>query len=236
MRKIFVLSLLFTLHLAASSPEVIFLTYPRSGANWMMYCITMLTDRGWLVDGGRTIYTPAAAECDPDKNRYIHSHNLRIKPAPDRKKDYLLMIVRNPTESLVRHCKSIDNAIEQCTKRESYFFRNIQYFDKWNPKRKLLVYYEDFMKDPKSVLREVLIFLNQYDEEKLQEFLDNFSIHQQIVLQFYDKKRGGARSRGSDLLYHSKKAQAEKCKLLENRIKKHYPDIWEKYFTIYETL
>ncbi len=218
---------------AEREPYALFLTYPRSGRTWMTYCLKTIIDKGtnenaWIVHP--SVHPPYL---DPEKKHFFHRHyENRISSFVNPKSDYLLVIVRNPIESLVRHCGSARNAIKQF-RSQSHYFRNLQYFDKWKPKRRYLVYYENFIRNPKQELEKILRFLDAFEEESLDAFIEEFAQHKQACLEQYEKN-GGSRSRGEDLLFHSKNCSQKELSKLVSLMKKHYPTVWKNYLSVYD--
>jgi len=217
---------------AEREPYAIFLTYPRSGRTWMTYCLKTIIDRGdnenaWIIH-------PSVAPHyrNPEKRHFFHRHYDRRISVIDRDRDYLLVIVRNPIESFIRHCGSASKALKQF-RAQSHYFRNLQYFDNWDPNRRCLVYYEDFIRNPKQILEKVLLFLDAYEEEPLAEFIEELALHKETCLKNYEIN-GGSRSRGEDLLYHSKNCSKEELLSLVRRMKRSYPTIWTRYLSVYD--
>ena len=235
MKKIILFIALSISFLHGVEPEVVLLTYPRSGANWLMYCVTKLTNRGWSHKQGEISYTPGNISYDRAKKRYHQTHYWHaIAKHIDSDSDYLMMIVRNPKECITRHNGSLESGIKNFNNWR-YFLQNLELFDSWSEEKRLLVYYEDLMRNPKAELQRVLEFLGEYKINAFETFIRNLPKHQRFVLSYYDRQRGGSKSRGKDLLYHSKSALDEVQKEFDALIKEQYPIIWDKYLWMYET-
>lgn len=212
------------------------LSYPRSGNTWTRYCIEYLTQRpsfnrfnpkhninfplGWLADFPIDITKPPIEK--------VHFKQELKKTEANDAQDALILIVRNPKEALIRHAGKaiLMEAIASNTLNQKLqiYFEALRIFDSWRSPKKLLIYYEDLMQDPKNTLIKILEFLNE-PFDRLQEFLSNYQMHKKKCLSLYKVSE----SAGNDVLYHSKSLSIEERRQIDNWVKEQAPVVWEKY-------
>lgn len=233
MRQLLYLFIFVCTSLLAKEPNIYLVTYPRSATNWMMYCMTTLTDRGWSLNSG-TPYRPAGVQRDPTLQPFRHTHNFQgLQRQASPNKDLLILLLRNYKECMIRQCGSID-AVLKTLPKESVYFKNLQLFDEWAPERRLLVYYEDFMRYPEETLARAMEFVASPNKNRLKMFIKELPQHREKVFQYYrSKRRGGTNSQGKDLLYHSKNVDKEKLVYLDEYAQKMYPNLFDKYLWMY---
>lgn len=162
--------------------------------------------------------------------------------------DYLILILRNYKESMLRHFDdNADQVLDHLRDDSSCvnqlrFFQHLRHFDNWPKERRLLIYYEDLMTKPKE---EFSIFINflGIPDTRLNSFINNLQQHQQNVIDLYNRehiKRHlpgiGSRSEGKDLLFHSKKVPNEILMQMDEIAKARAPDLYQKYLKRFETL
>ncbi len=234
MRRIFYFFVFISSFLIAKEPTVYFATYPKSGTNWMMYCMTELTGRGWSLGLKNGLYTTAGVRADTSLKKFAHSHFARrIQKRANPNRDLFILLVRNYKECMTRRRGSFDAVLNK-PEKNLFYFKNLQIFDNWNPKKRLLIYYEDFICDPEETLAKVMEFVQQPDEERLQQFMENFPMHRQKVLYYYQENRiGGTQSQGTDILHHSRNVPEEKLIRLDHYVQKKFPHLFEKYLSRY---
>ncbi len=226
--------------LANQNPRVYLLSFPRSGNTWLRYCIELLTER-------------PTAEYAPDHSvangthlplGYLAGHHVDLSKVPvwkvhhmyhldfggyyyNPKRDSLLFLLRNPKEAIARQSETKEqNDSEIQLVNLKWYFNDLGFFDAWYGK-KLLVYYEDLIKNPRMVLTQVLLFLGESDN-RLEDFFQKFEQHKIKALGLYDLL-GGSKSKGNDLLYHSQKMSSDERKNFDTWIIENYPLLWKKY-------
>ena len=205
---------------------IIILGYPKSGSNFLNYCIEELYGSRLILSHGH-------------HNQWLSKHQLA---------DFnLIFMLRNYKECIPRlskqhhHCcpGRFPQPIFQCDTRfishAEEYLELLKHYDELE-KDKMLVYYEDFILDPVATLEEVVKFLKNFDwfvsEEIKQLFYDNIEMHRKISY-------GTPESRNSDgktLIYHSYKISAVHRINTDNYIKKYYSHLWEKYLKRYEEI
>ena len=203
-------------------PEIrtLLLSYPRSGNTWLRYCVETLTDKKTTYvlippyDTKKGLEELVGMGMSPmDKDSLVESRESQVilekshvwRESLDNiftkeNKSKLILMIRDYKESIPRHTnynKSI--YLEESQK----FNNNLDVFDKTDLD-KLIIYYEDLIISPKETLSEVLRFLNEYDEKKLNSFIESIGHHKSTSISIYDKFQG-SRTKGKDLHAHKKK-------------------------------
>jgi hypothetical protein len=223
------------LMIEASEPQQFLLSFPRSGNTWMRYMIEFLTRRPTAYRPNQNKMNLPIGSLEKFKIDYskspvwkAHSPNdLRLNKIPDTSKDLLIFVVRNPKECMTRHFGRSPNRNDLIN---GEYFINLRAYDEWNPDKRLLVRYEDLVVKPQEVARQLLTFLGDPDTY-FNEFFDNYEFHKSRALSIYSQE--GSRSKGSDVLFHSKKIDSEYLKQIDAWIAELHPTLWEKYLSVY---
>lgn len=230
----------------ASNPKIYCMSYPRSGNTWLRYAIEVLTQRPTAHHNfaNKTIGMPLGL---------ITGHALDYSKAPvwkvhfehelnfpnycyNNREDLLIFMIRNPKEALIRQLslRAVLHSTMNDDKRNirpycsAYsYFDSLYVFDKWNPKKRLLLYYEDMISSPKTTFESLLAFLGD-SADKLEEFFSEYTKHKQTGLTIYNNQ-GGSQSKGDDLLYHSKEISLEDRQEIDQWMEQKYTYLWETY-------
>ncbi len=207
--------------------------YPRSGNHWVRFCLENLLS--------------SADALNQEPRRYTYwGHNpsrLQLDRA-DQEKDYLIVIVRNYRECMMRHhnnrddrmldflnfedsyFKQLGQAEQLFESRKSGYILTLKCYEKWNPATRFLVYYEDLINDPETTLKSLMRFLGQ-DEALVDDFMADFEAKRD---ESYDRYRN-PQSRYSNLLYHTSLMAEEVILGCDEFMRTKYPDYWEKYLS-----
>ena len=204
--------------------------YPRSGNHWIRFCLENLLS--------------SADALNQESSRYTYwGHNprrLRLYRA-DQEKDYLIVIVRNYRECMMRHHNNRDdrmldfmrfedsnlNRMEQLfeANRNGYIL-TLKCYEAWNPKNRFMVYYEDLINDPETNLKSLMRFLGQ-DEALVDAFMIDFEAKRDESYKRYINPQ----SRYSNLIYHTSLMREENILECDEFMRTKYPDYWEKYLS-----
>lgn len=239
----------------AEEPEMLCLSFPRSGTHWTLYCLSILLEKNIIFDRGMSEVEPFMGKLGLLNNGNIYAaHNpkdLWIKK-DHNSRDYLILILRNYREAMLRNMN--DNAIDVIktikawkdfdwldkNKKLCYiqyrnsYINNIRCFDKWDEDKRILIYLEDLIDNPDKVLANVLSkFERDYNPDKLENFLQNIESHAQACLGIYSSQ-GGSKSKGKDHLYHTKKIGNNYSKKIDKTMKENFPYYFNKYLKRYE--
>lgn len=206
---------------------ILLASYPRSGNTWVRYIVECISGRPTVGDYHRKdtpIYKRLPIQITDRTPILQKSHQI-----PDKVNDALIIIVRDYKEAILRHLEqkqqdlaaNIDNYLELLAR-----------FDRYTG-RKLLIYYEDLIKTPKTEILKLSRFL-ELSKEKTDEFIRNIARHKKAsVASYQELSDGGSRTRGVDLHYHVKLADKRTLRLLAKLIKKK-PHLYNKYLKRYD--
>lgn len=205
-------------------PKTFLLSYPRSGNTWMRYSLEYNTLRPtfhtYHVDPrNQPLAWLAGFEIDYTKPPIEKIHE---KKDFDTDVDQLILLVRNPKETIKRAEHTISKNI--LISKGKLYFDNIALFDSWNPQKRILIYYEDFLTDPKATLERLLDFLNE-PPTRLEDFLKDYEHHQKKAIEIYKESL----TKAKDLLQHSRKMPEALRKQIDLWIEELYPIQWNKY-------
>lgn len=233
--------------------EIYLLSTPRSGTHWCLYCLCYLLDMKTMSNRGPLEVDLLQEFYSGDKPIIYHGHNpkdLWIKKDGDQQ-DILIVILRNYRECLIRDHGTTKKVLDELqyqakfnwldgdkahalTNFANHYINNLRCYDLWNPATRLLIYYEDLILDPRATLENALDFFHIENKEYLlNKFMDEIDTHKKICLNEYDK-RGGSRSKGKDLLYHTKYIGQRNAILIDNTVKSLFPYYFEKYLKRYK--
>lgn len=226
--------------LTSHGPRTFLLSFPRSGNTWLRYCLEFLTQRpslgyyglyyptqrplgwsaGFLIDYCKA---PIIKVHRPGEMILRHAGNTR---SPNPEIDNLILVLRNPKESFARrHHQSWQSLLLNAGAYDpSSYFANIDFFETWPEHMRLLIYYEDLITDPRTILTRILTFLHQ-PLTRLDQFMDNYEEYKKTCLMLYR----GSISKGNDIFFHSKKTSREYHRTLDDWIATAYPSIWDTY-------
>ncbi|MCH9617436.1 MAG: hypothetical protein SP4CHLAM5_07250 [Chlamydiia bacterium] len=223
--------------------SVSLLSYPRSGNTWLRYCIEELTKRPttWhdmesLI--GRVEFSgnePLGKTFDLGLDYakpYVYKHHdiYSLDDSP------LILLLRNPKECAWAHCVCYANFLTEA----KIYIENIEHFEAFKGD-KLLIYYEDLLSDPFSILEKVVLFLSKITKEdcrmRVNNFLREYQRHKQNSIEFYGMHmREVVTASKQNLLYYSKNSTLESRKKFDNELYMANPYLWDKYLSRYKEM
>lgn len=206
-------------------------TAPRSGTHFMLYSLEYLTKRPWNVGGQKTIWKWFDLGSDPQKEPLTHTHNFSRLRAKQEEGDRMLLIVRNYREAITRHYQNYEKTLKSIESNCDYF-ANLYTYEKWPEDSRLLIYYEDLMKDPEYYLRKILLFFNE-ETKYLARYMEDYDYHRDRLIRYY-RRMGGAQSQGKDMHFHTNKMTPEQIMKLDEAVREHHPELFEKHLSQYE--
>lgn len=218
----------------------ILLSYPRCGNSWFRFCVEAISgrptypDSDYVMDLRNNLNIKGTYVLRKEHGLYDKDNIDKVPVVQDNNifhKVKLIFLLRNYKECLIRQNKDYNTVIIGKSKGPYNYMENIKEFDKWPDDKKLLIYYENLLTNPKNELLKCVNFLD-LNEEKLDDFMSKFDFYKQKSIEVYDLKYGSA-SKGKDLLYHSKMRKKEKMKVWDEEIEKHHPKMFEKYLKRY---
>ncbi len=214
--------------------RVLLLSYPRSGNTWLRYCLEFLTQRPSLSRMGLSYFTQQplgfTTEFKLDLLKTpiekIHCHREIVGSVTDT--DKLIFILRNPKETFARQgLKGLSRRMSKLAGKGypiEVYFENFEIYETWNHQKRLLVYYEDLLLNPRQTLANILDFL-QEPCDRLDLFMRDYEQHQAASSSLYKDSRPTI----NDVLYHSKKISPEDRCAVDSWISCHYPAYWSQY-------
>jgi hypothetical protein len=226
------------------SSHTFLLSYPRSGNTWMRFCLEYLTKRPSLTfkekERDVEIFSlPLGLSfdlgIDPQKKCIWKAHtgdtmDLICKVTP--KRDKLILVVRDYKECILRELRDLPSAMRSLQDPDCSYFQNLKIYDRWNSKNRLLIYYEDFVKNPKEVLGQLLEFL-QEEPILLTEFMEQYETWRERSLAFYKNHVGPTESEGIDLHHHANQISDSQLTAMDECVRSHYPHLWTTYLSHY---
>lgn len=229
----------------AREQTLYFYSAMRSGTHWMFYILKHFTKRPLTTFGhtkklqGLDLYGQGSVAGKP----YIHHSHFapshlypEFKPGPpNRDKDRILLIVRNPVECTVRQARDRDFTFQEIVdwvKTPNFgMYANLAIFDQWPQESRYLVYYEDLLIDPAGQIGRLLDFLGE-SRALLPGFLAKIEQHKAITLQNYENW-DKSYTKGKDLHYHSKTLTNEELAELRALFMEKNPYLWQAYLSRY---
>ena len=226
------------------SSHTFLLSYPRSGNTWIRFCLEYLTKRPSLTfkekEGDVEVFSlPLGLRFDLGvdlKKKCIwkvhtgDTMDLICKVTP--KRDKLILVLRDHKECIIRELRDLPTVMRSLQNSNCSYFQNLKIYDRWNPENRLLVYYEDFVKNPEEVLKQLLQFLKE-DPVLLAEFMEQYETWRERSLVFYKTYVGPTESEGIDLHHHANQLSLSELAAIDEFVKTHYPHLWTTYLSHY---
>lgn len=226
-------------------PKTIILSHPRSGINWIRYCVEFLTHRP--TPGRRKLY----------KNNikgdfvFYRSHLPQLIEVP-KHGDNLVLLLRNYKECMLRHrtFKRISKSAEINVRS----FLNWRYMGKNEfctigvygemirmfeiiQGKKLVLYYEDLLANSKQ---EMLKFFN-FIEINISSLKENFNNFFDKDLEFHKNKScdlytygGGSITRGKKIKHHIGQITDKEIEWFDKLIEGNLSNLYHKYLARYK--
>lgn len=212
----------------------IIVSYPRSGLNWLRYCIEHLTG---LRTGGRTklikkgelaVYRTHDVKVQDD-NDECHCPFYDQQGKPLHKK--IVLLLRDYRESFIRITKAKEIEIpapEEIRNGNVFHFRdyfeNLKAYDQFSGK-KLLVRYPDLISDFSEVTKILDFFELPYELKKF-----DLEHHRQQSFQIYDNQhKSYTKDNPYDFNFHQNGVDSETIQAIEDFATKNYGDLVKRY-------
>lgn len=228
-----------------SQVEYIIASYPRSGNHWVRYIIEWFSKRPTLGEGdmiwshsydlpihkGLDITDTGSIEINFSAPIAIKRHTIRYS---DNRNLGLILIARNFNECIIREIRDPNTGLipwDRVDAEISKYVKLFYDFELWNGK-KIVIYYEDLLKNYKNSICTLLRFARLFNNEKFADFIHNYDYHKNASISYYDKK-GGSQTKGDKINYHRKFIPLEKKLLIQNTLIEEHNEIFKKYLTIF---
>ncbi|MDX8430445.1 MAG: sulfotransferase domain-containing protein [Candidatus Algichlamydia australiensis] len=243
MKKLLLCCVLFAY--AGLFSKNILLSVPRSGSHWLLYgvgflCLEPFSNdflyaRGKNCNHSSNFANPFGLDIDESKPPFlVRTHRSSHVQKQRKTQNKLILIVRNPLESLVSRKKFHKSAQPNVINRENldYYLNYLRVFDSWNKKNRLLVYYEDLIEEPQRVFEEILVFLGK-PLDRMELFFQDYDYYRETAMNAYSNHFNyGAVSNG-EVLYHSKKVKKKNASFVKEFLQDSEPEIYFDYLSRY---
>ena len=221
--------------------RVLLLSYPRSGNTWTRYSIEYLTKRptcisACFIEGAKVpplnfpIGNTYDIGIDNDREPVIKTHRLGLKVNPDE--DYLILVIRNFKECIFRENHTKRKSLALLEKPNNRYYQNIRDFDRWPEDRRLLIYYEDLITNPVKEYKKLTSFFTE-GSERIEAFINEYDLHRQNCIAYYQRFSGKSTTKGKKKLHHSKKFFPCELAKMDQLAKKHLGELYDKYLIHY---
>jgi len=204
-----------------SEVPVLMLNFPRCGSNFLNYCIEQIIGKRIWKHHGQSypfwqkevlptiVIVRNYKECIPRQDGSYSKYDLNII------KTYLQN--NRPTDG------DANNVFD--------YISILKHYDTLDDDKRLMIYYEDLLTNPKEELTKVIEFFESLNIpcNDVTEFFNNFESHSNASLGEYP----ATQSRGKDLLFHSKNMDLNVKQEVDNYIKNNYEILWNRYLNRY---
>lgn len=215
------------------------LSLPRTGSNWVRYWFEYFSDdrtseKNILVETNHW----GVERTEKSPSTLYKRHKLAKDDLVDREIQKLVLVLRDYRECFVRHCRG--RTFEKKIGRMTDFTDNLYVYESF-PGKKMIMYYEDFVSDPTTYMKEFLDFLGIRNE------WDGIDVvkHRDISVKLYEtggSDKVGSKTRGApsltkgraDFKFHQKDLTTQTIDLLEQWFKAEHSEIHDKYLERYK--
>ena len=220
-------------------------SYPRSGNTWVRYIIEWFSGQPTLginwrkgkpwpmhptdrpicerIDGFKIGNLPIA-----EKKHFVY--HLRIPE--DFKKD-IVLVVRNYKESITRHNPQILKNKELLKEQTYLYMEMIRSYNDFFLGRQQIIYYEDLIDNPIETIPDLLMFMDIYDKDSFNKFIDTLQNHKEQSINLYSSEMNPSVTKGNKSIHHSKKLSYAQNKEWDNFVKQKWPNLFDKYLKRY---
>ena len=208
------------------------LSYPRSGNHWLRFIVEWFSNRPTKGAGGGAQIGDFGLMDNTNGDYILYKNHYPTNMEPNEE---LLFILRNPKEAIIRHTLDFHTKPKfPDPKTMNWYMSLINFYDNHKGK-KLIIYYEDLIENPKETIKDILIFLQIYDEKKLLSFIDNYDklSNESINIFLTTDERHYSSTKGLKTIYHSSSLSTKENNDYINYIDKNFKKI-KKYIMRYE--
>jgi hypothetical protein len=215
------------------------LSLPRTGSNWVRYWFEYFSnentsERNILVE----INHRGETRTEKTNATLYKRHKLSKEDIESRDIQKLVCVLRDYRECFVRHCRG--RTFDKKVSRMSDYTDNLYVYDAFAGD-KMIMYYEDFVSDPKTYMKQVLDFLevrSNWDDIDVKE-------HRDISVKLYEaggSDKVGSQTRGapsltkgkSDFQFHQSELNDETKQQLETWFRESHPSLHDEYLVRYK--
>jgi len=217
----------------------VILSYPRSGNTFFRYCLEWMSGRPTVgADGHKYKVYPYSIANVSSKLEHVNisSAPIAIKrhqiEQEDYNRDWLIIIVRNYKEAILRH-KGHHMGFPDDAQKNKYY-HPLEVFEKWT-KPKMLIRYHDLISKNglTKISKNVFNFLNLEDSKisYLNDLINNQYTHRQEAIKQYPD---GSKTKGQFSVFHSRDMSIKDCLRWDESMKKYNPKLYCKYLEGYK--
>jgi hypothetical protein len=233
--------------------KIYLLRAPCSGSHWFFYCVNTLFQKAIHTEDRIEPYR-ADSYCN-NKGKIVTAHNpydLHLD-CNSHNQDLLILLIRNYRECLLRNYKDFESVKNEIiyqasfnhlshekewvlSLRMNHYFHNLRAYEMWNPGKRLIVYYEDLLENPRESLLRIAAFIGETGKDReIQTFVDHIDSHMENSINIYEgpTKVYTSHTRGRSFLYHTQKIGLEKSLELDELVMRCFPDFVKKYLSRY---
>jgi|GEM_PF-1849444 len=210
-------------------PEYILASYPRSANHWLRYIIEYLSKQPTLGEGNRNRDTkdPPVFKRLGVEDHYVTTEAIavkrhRIRDDDDRSKK-IIFVVREYREVIFRHFNQPFSLfrMRRLEKHIRMYLSLIKHYHIW-PSDKLMIRYEDLIKDPEKTITTIAQFIDK--DDNLSDLLENLTHHQERCVSMYDACKG-SHTKGKSTNHHSNQYGTAWKRYLDWRIQSAYESL-----------
>jgi len=229
--------------------ENLILSYPRSGNSWVRYIVEVISGRKTLGCETNPSDTPIAPSVEHDIGvdmtkpaiaRKFHLLWITDHKAHNNERNNLLLIIRNYKECVVRQNSGNETLLFRIFQRQTNgcdgifpppdYINPIKSYELWRGDKDI-VYYEDLMDNPKKEI-EKIVELFGLDENKIDDFMENYEYHRNNSIGGYSAVRGQSVSDGKAKFHFKFGEDAERK--WDTHLWRYHRDICETYLKRYK--
>lgn len=183
--------------------------FPRSGNTWVRYIIQA--------------FTTAIVHKNHEYKNMFSINNV------------LIFCIRNYKECITRHKRA--RTFEDFEKPLSNYMKLLNMFDSFKGTQKIIVYYEDLMDDPKTIIPSFTRFFDERFNYDFDCFMENYELHQQESLKVYKQYTGSSHEekdwKPEHTIVHSEHLTKEVKMTLDNYLIVNHSELSKKYLKRY---
>lgn len=215
------------------------LSLPRTGSNWVRYWFEYFSNEN-TSERNILVETNHWGEQRTEKtNATLYKrHKLSENDINNRNIEKLVCVVRDYRECFVRHCRG--RTFSRRISRMNDLTDNLYVYDAFEGD-KMLMYYEDFVSDPKTYMKKFLDFLEVRNEWKNIDIKE----HRNISVKLYEtggSNKVGSQTRGApsltkgkaDFKFHQQDLDEESIISIENWFKQEHSVLHDLYLNRYK--
>lgn len=216
--------------------ERIILSYPRSGSNFLNYCLNILTGQEIpKIHGQYPSQWSAESLAGEGKQLILIIRNYK-ECIPRQMEKYTAQGILEHASNTKPYEKDIVPDRKGINARHADYIAMLEFFERFGGS-KIFLYYEDLIANTHQELSRLCEFTG-VDNKVLESFMQDIDNHQHASSQRYNKTNTGCKSISKDgsaqPIFHSKKISAQDRLSIDRQLQQKFPTLYEKYLKRYE--